>query len=120
MIRDQPLWNFLDLWETKDLVKKGVVYWAGANSQVDICNDPWVPSLENFKPPFAVSVEGYSEAVRDLIDQDLKTWDIYKVSNLFPSHVAWEILKIKIPRDEEQNELMWLRHEDFPSNQHID
>lgn len=76
--------------------------------------------LENFKPLLEFFVDGCPEEVGKPINQDLKTWDIYKVENLFALHVAREIFKIKIPLEEEQDMLMWSPscQEDLTSNRH--
>ena len=91
-------------------MEKGLCIKIGRNSIAHIWEDPWISSLPNFRPDVSTHSQQPVQLVRDLIDQDLGTWNYFLVHSLFTEEVARAILKINIPLSKEQDSLVW-----FPS-----
>lgn len=102
-----PTWRAIEA--AKKLVVKGACFMSGDGMSIDVWTDPWVPSIDNFKPH--PRVEEYNQiAIKasDLIDQPTRTWIRSLVNEIFTSDDANAILTIPIPFTPKQDRLIWL------------
>lgn len=105
-------WTWTDIKNTRDLVLKGASFQIFCNSDVLIWKDPWIPSVENFKPqnsPINPNTLNLN-LVKDLIDFETLTWDVTALNATFSPHMIEEILKIQISPLASPKTLFW-----FPS-----
>ncbi|KAG2712835.1 hypothetical protein I3760_04G144500, partial [Carya illinoinensis] len=111
---DSVMWK--DILKTKDLLNKGRYFQIFNGQSVNIWIDPWIPSLKNFKP---TPIQGMNSIhpsfkVSDIIINNLRSWDIQKMQNLFNQTSLAEVLKILLsPRVQDEDKVVWsLYHND--------
>lgn len=99
-----PSWIWKDIWKTRDLILKGACFHISFNSTVIIWDDPWIPTLDSFKPtpllPSSLTsisdIPSSHSLVRSLITPNSNSWNISLLVELFPPNVVNEIRKISI------------------------
>lgn len=75
-----------------------------------IWKDPWIPTVDNFKPDSALLNPNSLNLnlVKDLIDPVTSTWDITSLRATFAPHLIDEILKIQISPLASPKILFWI------------
>ncbi|KAL5563568.1 hypothetical protein UlMin_033315 [Ulmus minor] len=102
--RDSPFWK--SALGTKDLILTGACYLVGNGDQISVWNDPWIPTINGFKPSPAVQANLGVSSVKDLILRP-GIWNWAKLNELFDPHIVEAITAIRIPLMDKQNRLIW-------------
>ena len=91
-------WTWREMWECRRILRKGLSVKINRNSTAQIWTNPWIPGIPDFRlQPHSSTVQP-QQLVRELIDQELGTWNYSLICNMFPTEVAREIFKIQIPQ----------------------
>jgi hypothetical protein len=88
-------------------LQKGVCYLVGSGTSINIWEDPWIPSLENFSPSLANGTSQSPFWVVDLMTDDRLHWNINKLNNLFDPPTVQAILKIHLSTSHSQDKIIW-------------
>jgi hypothetical protein len=88
-----------------ELLKKGVVWRIGNGEQVRIWRDNWIPRGD--MKITANLTKSRLRRVSDLINQEDHTWKEDTVRKIFMPHDAEEVLKIRLPRYEQEDFISW-------------
>ena len=95
------------IWATKKTLAKGIRWrvWNGRN--IKVWKDLWIPKLRNFipEPPTNQNVE--DTRVNELMEEDTNQWNMEKLNDLFPAHVAEMIQEIPIATSNADDILVW-------------
>ncbi|KAL0285509.1 UNVERIFIED_CONTAM: hypothetical protein Sangu_2776500 [Sesamum angustifolium] len=104
-------WIWQGIMECREIIKEGACYHVFANSEIKIWQDPWIPTVQNFLPPEEHMQEWSQNQnlffVRDLMENDCKSWNLNMLHEIFPPEIIKEILKINIPPLMEPKKLFW-------------
>ncbi|KAG2725587.1 hypothetical protein I3760_01G072600 [Carya illinoinensis] len=94
---DSPFWK--GLLTTRPLLKKGTCFKITNGLSVKVWSDPWIPTLEGFKPfPLDHTIDHSNNMkVSELISQSNGSWNIPILVSLFQQDSINEILKIPLP-----------------------
>ncbi|KAL0408606.1 UNVERIFIED_CONTAM: putative ribonuclease H protein [Sesamum radiatum] len=91
-------WVWQDVIKNTKTLQLGTCFPVSARSAIKIWEDPWIPSIDSFKPPKSPDLNpNWPSMVRDLIDRDGNTWKLEVIAEIFPSTIVKEIKKIQIP-----------------------
>lgn len=102
---DSWIWEGILKW--RDILNLGACHNLGGNSVFNVWNEPWVPSMVNFKPqPRLDHLVAESWCVRDFI-LAFGTWDINLLKSAFSVSLE-AILKIPISSWPNNNVGSWL------------
>ncbi|KAG8388292.1 hypothetical protein BUALT_Bualt02G0110400 [Buddleja alternifolia] len=101
-------WIWRDILLCKDIIRKGICFKVSVNSSIGIWYDPWIPTIEGFKPPLPNPFSTEIHYVRYIMDLSRQQWDVAKCFQIFPTQIAHEILKIHIPPLVEQKGPLWI------------
>lgn len=93
---------------TKSLLSLGMVWCIESAFQVRIYEDPWIPTLSNFKLPEIPQVYQPYCLLSTLIDPVSRGWNLEMILNSFPQQVAQGILKIPLNPSTQDDQLYWL------------
>ena len=111
MHRDPPK-NASKTWKAieglKSLIMKGACFIVGDGAVIDIWKDPWVPWLPNFFPQPKYETINERLVVSCLINQSTRTWNVYKLKELFDEVSVKTITKIQIPYSPRPYRLVWI------------
>jgi hypothetical protein len=111
MHRDPPK-NASKTWKAieglKSLIMKGACFIVGDGAVIDIWKDPWVPWLPNFLPQPKYETINERLVVFCFINQSIRTWNVYKLKELFDEVFVEAITKIKIPYSPRPDRLVWI------------
>ncbi|KAK4411817.1 LINE-1 retrotransposable element O protein [Sesamum angolense] len=100
-------WVWQDVKSAKTL-ELGVCFPASTHSVINIWEDPWIPSIDSFKPQTPVDLNpNWLLLVRDLIDREKNSWKLEVIAEMFPSAIVNEIRKIQIPDPLEPIKPFW-------------
>jgi hypothetical protein len=88
-----------------DLLKKGMVWRIGNGKKVRIWRDNWIPRGD-MKVAANLSNSRLGR-VDNLINHEDKTWKENLIRDIFVDHDAEEILKIGLPRNDEEDFIAW-------------
>ncbi|XP_042964528.1 uncharacterized protein LOC122298726 [Carya illinoinensis] len=105
---DSPFWK--GLLTTRPLLKKGTCFKITNGLSVKVWSDPWIPTLEGFKPfPLDHTIDHSNNMkVSELISQSNDSWNIPILVSLFQQDSINEILKIPLPlSNQSSDKLVW-------------
>lgn len=91
-------------------LQKGACYKVGGGTDISIWQDPWIPSIPNFKPSPRENLdidEGITKVSDLFIGQDHQIWDIAKIQRLFDDASVNAILRIQLPPEPRPDEWLW-------------
>lgn len=98
------------VWQSLQLGLKGLKFglrWCIGNGVgVHIWDDPWIPSLPNFKPVTAPNPINNFYYVKDLLNEEGTNWDEDKLQRVFSEIERKEIHKLGVGREAEDR-LIW-------------
>lgn len=124
-LQDSQLWK--GILKTRDLLSKGTCYQIFNGLSVNTWSEPWIPTLNNFKPR---AVQQMNEAfpcqkVTNLIMQFPRTWDIHKLESLFDLDSISENYKIPLSHNNHRQDLLiWIPNHfgrfSFKSTYHLE
>ncbi|KAH9723191.1 reverse transcriptase domain-containing protein [Citrus sinensis] len=89
----------------RQVIMKGMRWRIGNGKKVAIFSDNWLPRPETFRLIFPPSLH-VSSVVADLIKAD-NQWDEIKLRQHFMDVDTVEILKIPLPAEKEEDEVLW-------------
>lgn len=99
-------WVWRSILKALPLLSWGSCFLVGDGQDIRVWDDPWIPSIPNFKPsPLSAPSESSSMLVKELIDEDTGRWDRCKVRRLCHLDSAEVIFQIKIPVEPRRDEL---------------
>ncbi|KAG8387939.1 hypothetical protein BUALT_Bualt02G0073400 [Buddleja alternifolia] len=84
----------------KSIVELGLCYVISAGGHIRTWEDPWIPTIEDFKPSalhLSDSDKARSYSTQFFVNQTSSTWNIDKLHSFFSHNMISEILKIRIP-----------------------
>ncbi|XP_026416570.1 uncharacterized protein LOC113312008 [Papaver somniferum] len=94
-------------------MRDGYCWTVVLGEDINVWDDPWVPSLPNKKPERRVIEEHGEVRVKDLIIQEEHMWDENKLQQLFNQTEVTKIMEIHLPEANEDNpadKLIWIHH----------
>ncbi|KAG8375096.1 hypothetical protein BUALT_Bualt10G0064800 [Buddleja alternifolia] len=100
-------WIWKDVIRCKSIILKGGCFKVTSNSPIRIWEDPWIPTIDGFKPVRPPNLPFSAFYVRDLMDDSRQAWDINKCVQIFSPDIVREIQKIYIPQSVEHQSLVW-------------
>lgn len=93
---------------TKKIIHKGAYFSITKDSNTLIWNDPWIPSIDGFKPDMPLSPSSPClNLVKSLILDNTNSWKSTLLAELFPTQVVKEIKKIMISPNYHPKSLFW-------------
>ncbi|CAN6541779.1 unnamed protein product [Malus baccata var. baccata] len=98
-------WDRLLQKKTRKVLEKGLIWRVGDGETIKIREDPWYPMPSTFCIRPAVNLDALY--VRDLINQDSKSWNADLVSACFSSEEANTILSIPISKTGSCDRMGW-------------
>ncbi|KAL3519958.1 hypothetical protein ACH5RR_018107 [Cinchona calisaya] len=107
-MRYKASWIWKNIIYVQDMLKKGACYLVKDGSCIRIWSDPWILSIQDFKPPIQCRDNVLVHFVADLISPETRTWNMDLFQALFPPSISNEIVKIKIPVMTEPDSLIWV------------
>lgn len=90
----------------KESLDRGLCYRVREGSSVPIKEDQWILDLPNFRLPEDMEVSDNIQRVRELMQDDLKSWNTELIQIESPQHISNLILSIPI-MDGEQESFVW-------------
>lgn len=78
------------------LIKEGLIRRVGNGSQIQIWKDRWLPNPSTFRVCFPNTVLNSDATVRELIDEDLKWWNVDLLERIFSKEKALLIQTIPL------------------------
>lgn len=90
-------------------MKDSIYFMVGNGADISVWEDPWIPSIQGFKPsPNPMSSDSLGMVkVADLIDPASGNWNRPPIWSIFsPSHAA-TILKINLSHTSRRDSLVW-------------
>ncbi|KAL0402832.1 UNVERIFIED_CONTAM: LINE-1 retrotransposable element O protein [Sesamum radiatum] len=101
-------WIWQDVVKCAKILQLGACFTISRQSCIRIWDDPWIPSINSFKPPQPPTPDpNWPTLVRDLINTDGTQWNLEIISEMFPNHIVHEIRKIQIPDPLEPSRPFW-------------
>lgn len=91
----------------RNLLTKGLRWQVQNGKETEFWNDPWIPSLPNFKVPCQKPPDSEIEYVADVINMETGTWDKQKLAKEVTPEVVDAILKISLPLVDRKDQLVW-------------
>jgi hypothetical protein len=88
-----------------DLLKKGIIWRTGNGEKIRIWRDNWIPRGD--MKAMANMTNSRVRRVANLINQEEHSWNEDVVKNIFMDHDAKEILKIRLPKYDEEDFVAW-------------
>ncbi|OVA15750.1 Reverse transcriptase zinc-binding domain [Macleaya cordata] len=89
-------------------MRKHICWMVGDGTDIRLWDDPWIPTLPNFKPSPPSTQPVYLFWVCDLFIPGTKTWNFSLLQTLFNDFEVQAILHIKIPASSHRDRLLWL------------
>jgi hypothetical protein len=71
------------IWNSKTLIKKGLIWRVGDGRSIQVWHDPWLPVPSTFKIKTRVNTLPRDAYVSDLIDRETGWWNIPLVHDFF-------------------------------------
>lgn len=99
------IWNNILKW--MESLKRGLYLKVWSNTSLRIWEDPWIPSIPTFRPPFEFQTPNSPYFISDLMEQGHQEWDRQPILQIFPEHLANAIFKINIPLNVDQDTPIW-------------
>jgi hypothetical protein len=99
-VAPKPLdsWLWKGLLNSRSIVEKGACLAISMGSNINVWSDPWIPTLESFKPsPNPNLVDRPQFFVEDLIIQSNRSWNSSLLEDLFDMNSVNKIKNIHIP-----------------------
>ncbi|KAL0007666.1 hypothetical protein SO802_009168 [Lithocarpus litseifolius] len=102
-----PTWRAIE--NTKKLIVKGACYLIGDGSSINVWSDPWVPTLQGFKPtPKDEHHNQIPLTVSQLFNASSYCWNSRLILEMFDTASARAILSLPLPRIPKQDKLIWI------------
>ncbi|KAI8525452.1 hypothetical protein RHMOL_Rhmol13G0231200 [Rhododendron molle] len=100
-------WAWASLLHGRNLLTKGLRWQIQNGKNTDFWNDPWIPTLPNFRIPIHRPQGSQVRMVADVIDSRNGTWNSQKLGREVPPEVVEAILKIPLPLVDRQDQVVW-------------
>ncbi|XP_062094227.1 uncharacterized protein LOC133800287 [Humulus lupulus] len=92
---NNPSFIWCSIWETQDIVKRWARWSVGTGLEVNLLNEPWLPSHEN--PYVVIHNQGLvNQKVASLLIPGIHEWNIDLVNDLFEERDKKLILGIPL------------------------
>jgi hypothetical protein len=102
----RPSFTWRSIWNSKKLLKEGLVWRVGDGRSINIWRDKWLP-----KPPYVIrSAVRYLEGdakVCDLLDMDTNWWRVNMVHEIFNVEEATDICSMAVCPNRNMDRLAW-------------
>ncbi|OVA05128.1 FAD linked oxidase [Macleaya cordata] len=93
----------------RHLMTKHICWMVGDGSDIRIWEDPWIPTLSDFKSSPPTNRPRHISRVCDLFVPGSNTWNISLLQTLFTNYEVQAILHIIIPIIPEKDKTLWLK-----------
>uniref|UniRef100_A0A2C9VS60 RNase H type-1 domain-containing protein n=1 Tax=Manihot esculenta TaxID=3983 RepID=A0A2C9VS60_MANES len=102
-----PSMVWRSIWEAKKVILRGVRVRVGDGQDINVWNSPWLPNVADGKVTTQRSEETMHLRVCDLIDEQVRAWNVPKISVTFNERDKRLILSIPLSLRCVRDEWMW-------------
>ncbi|KAK6137935.1 hypothetical protein DH2020_028323 [Rehmannia glutinosa] len=102
-----PSFTWRSILVGKELLQKGIRWRVGDGKTIRVWEDPWIPSLRNFRTSTERGELPKDWKVQHLMVQNSNAWDEDKIANIFSTEEAQAILQIPLRNTSGQDILTW-------------
>uniref|UniRef100_A0A2N9HS98 Reverse transcriptase domain-containing protein n=1 Tax=Fagus sylvatica TaxID=28930 RepID=A0A2N9HS98_FAGSY len=92
---------------SRELLSKGICWKIGDGRGLEAWDNPWIPSLEGFKPSPKSQEARHPLWVSELIINNPPRWDLDKLKNFFDDNTIRAIQEIHLSQIPQQNKMCW-------------
>lgn len=105
--RKSSIWKDLEI--CKSILNGFVIKRISNGNNIKVWLDPWVPNNQKsrVKPKNGATQINNSMLVKDLINPQTRSYNISVLNNLFNKETISNILKIYIPKVDEEDKIVW-------------
>lgn len=104
---NNPSMVWRSVWNSIDVLKKGLRWRIGRGDMVSVWQDPWVINDLSFRISSACPPEAATAKVQDLFIPNTRVWDRGKVERWFNVQEAELILDMVIPTTNRDDKMIW-------------
>lgn len=103
----KPSFAWRSIHSSCGLLKEGLIWCVGNGSQIRIWKDRWLPNPSTYRVCPPTSVLHSDATVRELIDADLKWWNVSLLERIFSKAEALLIQTIPLSSTNQPDMLIW-------------
>uniref|UniRef100_A0A2N9IDR3 Reverse transcriptase domain-containing protein n=1 Tax=Fagus sylvatica TaxID=28930 RepID=A0A2N9IDR3_FAGSY len=100
-------WVWKSVLSSRELLSKGICWKIGDGRGLEAWDNPWIPSLEGFKPSPKSQEARHPLWVSELIINNPPRWDLDKLKNFFDDNTIRAIQEIHLSQIPQQNKMCW-------------
>jgi hypothetical protein len=105
---NRPSYAWRSIWNSKKLLKKGLIWRVGDGTSINIWTDCWIPVPSTFKIQTPVRILNGDAKVSELIDGSSNWWNISLVHEIFSKEEADMICGLPICPGRQSDRLVWV------------
>lgn len=102
-------WLWRSILQNREGLKDGMCYKVSNGQSISAARDPWVPTMDGFRPLLrdGLLLESNALKVSELLLEGGMRWDAVKIRNFFTQESAHAILQIRLPVTSSQDKFFW-------------
>jgi hypothetical protein len=104
----KPSFVWRSLFNSRDLLLKGLIWRVGNGQSIRIWEDKWLPTPTTFAVQSSPQILPANAKVADLIDSDLKDWNVGLIKAVFVEEEAKVIINIPLSPCLPNDRLIWM------------
>lgn len=106
-IGNNPSYVWRSILAAKDIVQMGVRWSVGDGANIEVLHSPWLPDVDD---PTVISTHPglVGTKVQQLMQPEIKQWDVELIRDLFQERDAQLILGIPLSPSQVEDHLMWV------------
>jgi hypothetical protein len=104
----KPSFVWSSLFNSRDLFLQGLIWRVGNGQSIRICGDKWLPTPTTFAVQSSPQILPTNAKVADLIDSDLKDWNVDLIKVVFVEEEAKVIINIPLSPCLPNDRLIWM------------
>ena len=103
----RPLYAWRSIMATKEIIKRGTRWCIGNGRSVHIWEDRWLPKPDSFRVDSPRRPQGEAEMVANLMDPEIRRWNVDKVRRTVLPHEAELVLSILVSPRLPEDSVIW-------------
>jgi ribonuclease HI len=103
----RPSFAWRSIWNSRTLLKEGLIWRVGNGESIKIWQDRWLPSPSSYLVQAPIQGLSAEAKVCELIDNDTRWWNTPLIQDIFPPEVAAKICSLALSPSGHQDKLVW-------------
>jgi hypothetical protein len=91
-----PSYAWRSIWNSKNLLKEGLIWRVGDGTQIKIWEDPWIPQPRAHPARSPINILDSQATVSELLDADTNWWNMALVKDIFDEEEARMICGLSV------------------------